>query len=241
MDNPEEKPVSFLSGLSHAGIILFNLTIPFIIGGIWFFCVFLITPFEIFEKLMGLMVINLIPPAGKESVIPLGIAFGIPWWLIAASTTVMDICGALFMTLNFDLALKIPILGRWINAVMKTGEEFFSSHTWLEKVSQAGLVLFVVVPFQGSGGIGGTIVGRMLGISKLKVFLSIALGAFIGSFLIALGVEYIIDLFNFDPVIAAVALSAIMIIIAAGYFIKGKFDKKLRSGFKKKTKLSKKW
>ncbi|MDD4127430.1 MAG: small multi-drug export protein [Methanomicrobium sp.] len=227
--------------LSKAGIVLFNLSIPFLVFGIWLFCTFLILPFESFEKLVGLMLINLVPPAGKESVIPLGIAFGIPWWLIALTTTVMDICGALFMTLNFDLALKIPVLGRWIKGVMEGGESFFASHKWLEKLSEAGLVLFVVVPFQGSGGIGGTLIGRMMGLSKLRVFLSILLGAFIGSFAIALGVEYIIEIFNFDPVIAAIVLSVIMLVIAAAYYIRGRSNKKLRSGFKKKTKLSKKW
>ncbi|MBN2734435.1 MAG: small multi-drug export protein [Methanomicrobiaceae archaeon] len=223
--------------LSHTAKIILNLSAPFIFGVIFFFFIFLILPFESFERLMGLMVLNLIPPAGKESIIPLGIALGIPWYIIAASTMAMDICGALFMTLNFDLALRIPVLGRWIKGVMEGGENFFASHKYLEKLSALGLVLFVVVPFQGSGGIGGTLVGRMMGLSKIKVFISIAIGAFIGSFAIALGIEYVIDLFRFDPCIAAMALSAIMAIAAAVWFFKDRYSKRLRSGFKRNKKL----
>lgn len=234
MSTSEESEKSCIFRLSRTGLLLFNFFIPFAVFGAWLFFAFLILPFESFETLSGLMFLNLIPPAGKESIIPLGIALGIPWWLIAASTTVMDICGGLFMALNFDLALKIPMLGKWIKDVMSGGESFFASHKWLEKVSVAGLVLFVIVPFQGSGGIGGTLVGRMMGLSKLKVILSIAAGAFIGSFAIALGVEYIIGLFNFNPAIAAAVLSAVMIAAASAYYLRDRQKKRLRSGFKKK-------
>lgn len=232
-DNSEKN----ISGLSNTGKLILNLSAPFIFAGICFFIIFLIIPFDSFEKLMGLMVLNLIPPAGKESIIPLGIALGIPWWIIATSTTVMDIAGAMFMALNFDLALRIPMLGRWIKGVMEGGESFFESHKWMEKLSVIGLVLFVIVPFQGSGGIGGTILGRMMGIPKLKVILAIAVGAFIGSFSIALGVEYVVELFRFDPVVAALVLSGLMLIVAVIYIIKDRYNKKLRSGFKQKKRL----
>ncbi|MBP2133517.1 putative membrane protein [Methanomicrobium sp. W14] len=231
----EEK--SYFFQVSRAGKILFNFILPFIVAGLYFFITYLILPYESFEKLMGLMVINLIPPAGKESIIPLGIAFGIPWWVVASSTMMMDICGAIFMALNFDLALKIPVLGGWIKGVMKGGENFFESHKWLEKLSEVGLVLFVVVPFQGSGGIGGTLVGRMMGLSKLKVLASISLGAFIGSFSIALGVVYFIDIFRFDPVLAAVLLSALMLVIASLYLLRERHRKRLREGLRKKRKF----
>ena len=229
-----------IPGLPSLQKVIFNLSAPFIFAGICFFVISLLIPFDSFEKLMGLMVLNLIPPAGKESIIPLGIALGIPWWIIATSTTVMDIAGAMFMALNFDLALKIPLLGRWIKGIMEGGESFFESHRWMEKLSEIGLVFFVIIPFQGSGGIGGTIVGRMMGIPKLKVILAISAGAFIGSFSIALGIEYFLEIFKFDPVVAAVVLSGIMLAVAVTYILKDRYDKKLRSGFKKKMKLLKK-
>ena len=146
-DNSEKD----ISGFSSLQKVIINLSAPFLFAGICFFFIFFLIPFDSFEKLMGLMVLNLIPPAGKESIIPLGIALGIPWWIIAASTTVMDITGAIFMALNFDLALKIPFLGRWMKGIMESGESFFESHRWMEKLSVIGLVIFVIVPFQGSG------------------------------------------------------------------------------------------
>ena len=67
-----------------------------------------------FLIVIGLMVAYILPPAGKETVIPAGIFLGIPWWLMALSIMMIDIETALFMGWNFDLALKIPCsAGSW--------------------------------------------------------------------------------------------------------------------------------
>ena len=64
-----------------------------------------------FLAMAGLIVAYLLPPAGKETVIPLGIALGIPWWYMAISIAMIDIETGLFMALNFDLAYRLPFLG----------------------------------------------------------------------------------------------------------------------------------
>jgi hypothetical protein len=60
---------------------------------------------------MGLMVAYILPPAGKETVIPLGIALGIPWWGMALAIAMVDIETGLFMALNVDLVYRIPLVG----------------------------------------------------------------------------------------------------------------------------------
>jgi len=73
----------------------------------YFFCVLLL-PLEKALILGGLMILYYIPPSGKESLIPLGIALGIPWWLIATSLVVLDVLTSLFVILNIRLALASP-------------------------------------------------------------------------------------------------------------------------------------
>jgi len=197
------------------------LILPFIIIGIYIFILFLILVPEKFELILGLMVINLVPPAGKESVIPLGIAMGIPWYIMGTTTAMMDVAAALFMVLNFDLALKIPILGNWIHVFMDKGSAFFMKYKWLEGLSIIGLMIFVMVPFQGSGGIGGTILGRMMGLPKLHLFLGIAAGAFTGSYLLAIGFEFATSVLSINPLILAlVIVAAVLVISAANYIYK---------------------
>ncbi|WP_342771572.1 small multi-drug export protein, partial [Methanoculleus sp. UBA331] len=51
-----------------------------------------------------------------------------------------------------------------------------------------GLIAFVSLPFDGSGSIVGSIVGRMLGMTKTEVLSCITVGGLLGSFTIALGI-----------------------------------------------------
>ena len=201
------------AGKNSLLITLFCLAVPFVVIGVYIFGLYLILSPEQFEILLGLLVLNLLPPAGKESVIPLGISLGLPWYIIGTTTAMMDVAAALFMVLNFDLALKIPILGRWISMFMEKGSSFFMKYKWLEGLSIFGLMLFVMIPFQGSGGIGGTILGRMMGLSKLKLFLGIAAGAFLGSYLIAVGFEFATEILDVNPLYLALAI--IVVVIAA--------------------------
>lgn len=195
------------------------LTVPFIIIGIYIFILYLIMAPEKFEILLGLMALNLIPPAGKESVIPLGIAAGIPWYIIGTTTAMMDVAAALFMVLNFDLALKIPILGKWIHKFMDKGSAFFIKYKWLERLSIIGLMIFVMVPFQGSGGVGGTIVGRIMGLPPLHLFLGIAAGAFLGSYILAIGFEFATSVLSINPLYLALVIIALVIIVSVANYL----------------------
>ena len=169
-----------------------KFSIPFALIGGYILLLYLIIPEETFMTLVGLMTVYSLPPAGKESVIPLGITMGIPWWLVASSAALFDITSAIFMALNFDLALQIPLLGAWMASFVAGGKGILKRHPWLEKMSYTGLVLFVMVPLQGSGGFGGSILGRMLGMKSLGVISAISIGAMLSCLSIALCSSYLI-------------------------------------------------
>jgi len=150
--------------------------------------------YDQFLIVTGLMITYLLPPAGKETVIPLGIALGIPWWYIALAIAVVDIETGLFMALNFDLAYRIPWLGGFLTGFTDKTTLFLKNHRWVEGLSVFGIMLMVMVPFLGSGGIRGSIAGKLLGIDSYLVFIAIVSGALIGCFGIALGSDAIIGL-----------------------------------------------
>jgi uncharacterized membrane protein len=45
-----------------------------------------------------------------------------------------------------------------------------------------GVMLFVMFPLTGTGAIGGSLFGRLLGLSRIRTFLSITVGSAIGCF-----------------------------------------------------------
>ena len=198
---------------------LLKLIMPFVVAAIYLAFLYMILGYDDFLKMGGFMLMYLIPPAGKESVIPLGIASGLPWWIVPLSTGFMDFDAALFMAWNFDIALKIPFLGRWIRKFIENGHKIFEEKPWIEKLSFVGIVLFVMFPLQGSGGIGGSIVGRMIGMKKRDVIVAIAIGGWAGSFLIAIFSEQIKELFERDVKMAITVLFALAILALTGYII----------------------
>ncbi|HII75902.1 MAG TPA: small multi-drug export protein [Methanolinea sp.] len=194
-----------------------RVLLPIILGILYIAACALFLPQESALLLAGLMLAYVIPPAGKESVIPLGIALGFPWWLIGTSIALLDVLAGLFMALNFELAFNVPLLGGWISRFMDHGQAFLSRRPYLKKFYFSGLVLFVMFPLQGSGGIGGSLAGRLLGMPRGTVLLAITLGAFLGCYLIALGSEFIWELVITRPALGITVAVAVIATILAGY------------------------
>jgi len=126
-----------------------------------------------------------LPPFGKESIIPAGVALGIHPVVIALSIAFVDVVVALFLVWNYDLAKKIPIIGKFMMKVEEKGNTVEEKYGWIKPLRFIGIVLFVMVPFQGSGGLVGSIVGRLFGMKPWNTFFAICFGAVIGTLLIA--------------------------------------------------------
>lgn len=165
------------------------------------------------------MLAYLIPPAGKESIIPIGIELGIPWWIITISVAFLDVVTALFIVWNFDLIQRIPVVGRVISIVVHQGYDFLQKHRWVDRLYIIGLALFVMIPLQGTGGIGGAIIGNMLGMNKKEIILSVATGAFIGSFLIGISMHTLHSRAGKDFWMIIILIAAIIFISIIGSLI----------------------
>ena len=195
-----------------------KLTLPFALVATEVTLLYFFLDYPSFLLVIGLMIAYILPPAGKETVIPAGIFLGIPWWLMALSIMMIDIETALFMGWNFDLALKIPVLGRIMESFIKKAREFIKEQPWLKKLYFTGIVVLVMVPVTGSGGIRGTIIGNLLGMQKIPLFLAIVIGAFIGCFGIALAAVFLQELFIKSLLLGTAAVIGIIIIALIGWF-----------------------
>jgi hypothetical protein len=135
---------------------------------------------------------------------------------VAGSIALVDLEVGLFMIWNFDLAEGIPVLGPWIRRFIHGGREFLTGRPWLSELYFLGIVIMVMVPFFGSGGVRGSIVGRLLGMSRPGVVGAIATGAVIGCFGIALATLYLKQAFLSNFFLGAALL---LFLIMAGVLI----------------------
>jgi uncharacterized membrane protein len=169
----------------------------------------------------GLMILYFFPPLGKESVIPMGIASGIHPISIALSIAYIDIVVAIFLLWNYDFAKLIPMLGKWIDRVEKTSEKFSKNKPWLTSIEFIGIILFVMIPFQGTGGVGATILGRALSMNRYFNFIAISVGTILGCLFIAYSIDYLKNIFHLSSYFI-LSIVIIFIIIILMYKSKNK-------------------
>jgi uncharacterized membrane protein len=197
---------------------------------------YLTLEYSTFTQLGGLMLAYFFPPLGKESIIPIGVGSGeitipiinqtivvekIHPMVMALSIAFVDIVTGIFLLWNYDFAKLIPFVGPWMEKVEKKGGKQFEENSWLEGLAFFGLVLFVMFPFQGSGGVGTSIVGRVIGMEKYKVLGAISIGAIIGCITIAYVAEAFIEFLDRNFYVGLI-IFIIVIIIVAFYLIQKK-------------------
>lgn len=177
----------------HGKIFLFLN--PFLIAFLFIFLTYqILIRLEIFWMVGGGMTAYFFPPAGKESVIPLlvgairskGTISPLANIIMVGSLIAyLDVISSYFLLYNFYIAEKIPLLGKWIKKFEEFGAHKMKEKTWISKVAFVGIALFVMFPFQGSGGVGASILGKVIGMDKYHAWIAITIGAFSGCIFIA--------------------------------------------------------
>ena len=224
---------------STLSITLAKFFLPFAIAAFVILILYLLIEPESSGKLFLLMFAYFFPPLGKETIIPIGVSGGeltipiinnhivvpsIDPLIMALTIAFVDIIVALFLLWNYDLAKKIPLVGRFISKVENIGKSSSDKYNWIKPLRFIGIILFVMVPFQGSGGLVGSIVGRLIGMKPLNTFLAICIGAITGCMLIAYFSEAILSVFvkNF---LLGLLIIIILLVIALMIFIYRKSKK----------------
>jgi hypothetical protein len=225
------------------GIIIAQFFVPWAIALLVIACLYIFLSTDKFATLGFWMLVYFFPPFGKESVIPLAIAGdrledSVPFeypeifvpvepWLIALAVAFLDIIAGLFLVWNFDFTKKIPLMGRWIKRLESKGGTILKESRYIEALSFVGVVLFVMFPFQGSGGVGASIVGRAIGMNPYKVWGAIIIGAISGCFLIAYAADTFFSIFLENQILGILILVVIVILVVVLIMRKRKKKEKL--------------
>ena len=187
-------------------------------------------------KIWPLLIAYFFPPFGKETVIPLGVGvlnkgLTVPLLNIyvnpvsinpismALSVAFIDIIVALFLVWNYDLAKKIPLVGQFIIKIEDKGKNFEEKYGWVKPLRFFGIVLFVMIPFQGSGGLVGSIIGRLIGMKPWNIFFAISIGAVVGCLLIALFAQAFLIFAEINTMLTLILVGIIIVIIIVYYLI----------------------
>ncbi|MBN2719063.1 MAG: small multi-drug export protein [Deltaproteobacteria bacterium] len=107
-------------------------------------------------------------------------------WPIAAMVLFGDLSTAFILVANMHHLYKMPAFGPRLAALRKAGHQVLATHKWMRRAAEFGIIVFVALPFQGTGSVLGVFLGRILGLSRRVLVLCIAAGSAIGAGGIAL-------------------------------------------------------
>lgn len=95
--------------------------------------------------------------------------------------TYLDFMTALFVTFHMGILFRVPWLGPKLAMLVWDGKFFMESQPWVKRMAFAGLVGFVMFPTSTTGSIGGSIFGRLLGLSRWMTVTGVLLGSLLGN------------------------------------------------------------
>lgn len=95
--------------------------------------------------------------------------------------TWLDVMTALVLAFHIGFLFRIPYVGKRIVALVTDGHFILDNHPWMRRATLLGLMAFVAFPLTATGAVGGSIFGRLLGMSRLATFSGIVIGSLIGN------------------------------------------------------------
>lgn len=142
--------------------------------------------------------------------------------------TYLDFMVALFVTFHMGFLFRIPYVGPKVAMLVWDGKFILNAQPWVKRVAFLGLVIFVIFPTSTTGSIGGSIFGRLLGLSRYMTVLGILFGSIIGNAIMYTFAKQINQYITPDNVwikiVGVVVLVALVALVEIRYrFVKQKY------------------
>ncbi len=204
----------------HSFVEIAKLASPFAMFAGFSLLFYLILEPSSFGVVFGAMLMYSVPNAvGKETLVPLAVlglraarGSSIANVVIAAcAVSSIDFIYATFMLLNFEHARRIPILGKYIIKAQANGHSAFVN-PWMRKSAFLAIFLYALIPLQGAGGFASSVVGRLVGLERYRVWLACSTGSLAGCFILGLAADRIISAFEDDIFFGLELFFAIVVI-----------------------------
>ena len=144
-------------------------------------------------KIIGIFFISLLPVIELRGSIPIGYYQGLPWYTNMITSIIGNILPVpfilLFVVKVFEFMKKRNIM---VNVIEKIEKRAMNRSESIANKEFLGLMLFVAIPFPGTGAWTGALIAALLQFDRKKSFVYIFIGVLIAASLVTLGVYGVI-------------------------------------------------
>ena len=110
-------------------------------------------------------------------------------WQLAAIMLYLDLMWAVVLTWHAETLFHFPWLGARLRSAVREGNLMLAANRWMRRSTVLVVTLFVMLPISSTGSIGGSLLGRLLGLSRTATFLSVLAGSLLGGLVMLIGAE----------------------------------------------------
>jgi uncharacterized membrane protein len=100
-------------------------------------------------------------------------------WGITAVAAVFTVLSAFFYTYNLDLLERLPKLGPRLRHLRANTRRTLEERPWIRRWATFGVGFFVFLPIPGSGTLGGSLMGRLVGLTRLATFAAVTVAGLV--------------------------------------------------------------
>ncbi|MEZ5989047.1 MAG: small multi-drug export protein [Planctomycetota bacterium] len=93
---------------------------------------------------------------------------------------VMDTVTAFLVVYSLEAIHGIPLVGRFLDRANRDAALVLRAFPRFRRIATFGVVLFVLFPVAGTGAIGGSFLGAILAMHRVRLILCVAAGGFLG-------------------------------------------------------------
>ena len=149
------------------------------------------------NKMFGIFLISMLPVVELRGAIPVGAAIGLPWYLNMIVSIVGNLLPVPFILLfsvkAFEFMKKHNILVKFIEKIENRAKKRSEGLATGEFI---GLMLFVAIPFPGTGALTGALIAALLQFERKRSFIYITLGVLIDAAIMTAASYGVISLFK---------------------------------------------
>ncbi|MCA9059112.1 MAG: small multi-drug export protein [Planctomycetaceae bacterium] len=110
---------------------------------------------------------------------------------LAVIVFAMDAATAVLVSYHMGMLFHLPFLGKRLRILTLDGQHLVESQPWMRRMTILGVILFVMLPIASTGSIGGALLGRLLGLSRIRTLAAVMTGSLIGCVVMLRGAHLI--------------------------------------------------
>lgn len=101
----------------------------------------------------------------------------------------LDAMWAVVLTWHAGALFHVPWLGNRLISAVQEGSSLIRRNRWMRNATVAAVLLFVMLPISSTGSIGGSLLGRLLGLSRRATLTVVLVGSVLGCAAMYAGAE----------------------------------------------------